>query len=68
MFGNLFSKSNNTSINATEALAERMDHMMRMNSLALRIVNLEVKTPVQVKNPASILVKRPISLRRTFAA
>ena len=68
MFGNLFSKSNTATINATEALAERMDHMMRINSLASRIMSLEVKTPVQVKNPASILVKRPISLRRTFAA
>lgn len=68
MFGNLFSKSNNATINATEALAERMDHMMRVNNLASRIINLEVKTPAQVKNPASNLVKRPVSLRRKFAA
>ncbi len=74
MFGNLFSKSNSNTVNytdlnqANEALAERMDHMMRVNSLASRIVKLEVKVPVQVKNPASILVKKSVSLRRNFAA
>ncbi len=67
MFGNLFSNHKDTN-QANEALAERMDHMMRVNNLASRIVKLEVKTPVPVKNPAAILVKRTISLRRSFAA
>lgn len=74
MFGNLFGKSNNSPSthidlnSANKALAERMDHMMRINNLASRIVNLEVKMPVVVKSAPSILVKNPASLRRTFAA
>ncbi len=53
---------------AQEALAERMDHMMRMESLSARIYKLEVKTPVTVKNPNAILLKKSFSLRRSFAA
>ncbi len=53
---------------AQEALAERMDHMMRMESLSARICKLEVKVPVKVKEPGSILLKKNSSLRRAFAA
>lgn len=53
---------------AQEALAERMDHMMRMESLTSRICKLEVKTPVKVKDPRSILLKKNSPLRRAFAA
>ena len=45
---------------ANEALAERMDHMMRLTSISTRIVNLEAKPPELVKNPSSI--------RKAFAA
>jgi hypothetical protein len=53
---------------AQEALAERMDHMMRMESLSARICKLEVKVPVRVKEPRSILLKKNSLLRRSFAA
>jgi hypothetical protein len=72
MFGKLFSKSSDSQYNpvdmtrANEALADRLDHMMRLNTISARIVNLEVKTPVLVKNPTSIMVKKQPSLRRTF--
>ena len=51
---------------ANVALAERMDHLMRVNSIAARVGKLEVKTPVLVKNPTTILVKKRGSLRRTL--
>jgi hypothetical protein len=50
------------------ALAERMDHMMRMDSISARIIKLEVKNPVLVKDPRSILLKKSSSLRKAFAA
>jgi hypothetical protein len=53
---------------AQEALAERMDHMMRMESLSARIVKLEVRTPELVKNPNAILLKKSYSLRKAIAA
>lgn len=53
---------------ARNALAERMDHMMRVESISARIIKLEVKTPVLVKEPRSILLKKTSSLRRAFAA
>lgn len=58
-----------TAINkANQALAERMDHMLRVESLSARIVKLEVKKPELVKNPNAILLKKSFSLRRSFAA
>ena len=53
---------------AKDILAERMDHMMRMSSISARIVKLEVKTPVLVKDPRSILLKKSSLLRKSFAA
>jgi hypothetical protein len=53
---------------AQEALAERMDHMMRVESLSARIIKLEVRTPELVKNPNAILLKKSYSLRKKFAA
>ncbi len=53
---------------AQEALAERMDHMMRVQSLSARIIKLEVRSPELVKNPNAILLKKSFSLRKAFAA
>ena len=53
---------------AQEALADRMDHMMRMESLSARIIKLEVRTPELVKNPKAILLKKSYLLRKKFAA
>lgn len=66
MFSNILNKfkaapEDLTQINkANQALAERMDHMMRLNSISTRIVNLEAKPPALVKNPTSV--------RKAFAA
>ncbi|MDE2445885.1 MAG: hypothetical protein KGO94_06885 [Alphaproteobacteria bacterium] len=74
MFGNLFSKSSATQSNhidltkANLALAERLDHMVRVNSISERVSKIEVKTPELVKKPTSIILKNPSILRRSFVA
>jgi hypothetical protein len=62
------SQEGQVSTQAKNALADRMDHMIRVENLANRIYKLEVKTPVVVKEPRSILLKKNSSLRRAFAA
>jgi hypothetical protein len=62
------SHENQVSAQARNALADRMDHMIRVENLAARIYKLEVKTPVVVKEPRSILLKKNSLLRRSFAA